>query len=486
MTTQCTETATLQFTPSRPGEPARGPQLFCVLECGCPARPVSRHALDGLDEIRLGRAAQRRAERCQRDIERKQLTIAIADRWLSSEHAEISRQGERFVLRDLGSKNGSRINGAPVETAALEDGDIIELGQSFLVFRAHALLPDTAPHDFVISADQVVAGLGTLHAQLSAQFSDLGRIAATDVPVAILGETGTGKELIARAVHDMSRRAGEFIAVNCGAIPADLASSELFGHAKGAFTGATADKLGFIRSADRGTLFLDEFGELPAEQQVVLLRVLQERAVVPLGTSTPRKVDFRLVVATNRDISGALASRQFREDLWARASGFVVRLPPLRERREDLGLILGSLLVHHGSPGERVVIRSDAAHALLRYHWPQNIRELEQCLRSALALRQDDAIVLANLPDSLRGPSPAGDAAGDDAADAAGEANNDAGSDEDPAEALDEHRQAHLRKLLERTSGNLSEVARLMGKGRTQIQRWIKRYGIDPGRYRHP
>jgi DNA-binding NtrC family response regulator len=268
----------------------------------------------------------------------------------------------------------------------------------------------------------------------------------------------------------MSRREGAFVPVNCGAIPKDLASSELFGHAKGAFTGATADKPGMIRSADRGTLFLDEIGELPLEQQVVLLRVLQDHTVTPIGGS-PRKVNFRLVVATNRDMTAALSAGLFREDLWARASGFVVRLPPLRERREDLGLILGSLLACLEPAAPNLTIRSDAAYAMLRHEWPQNIRELEQCMRAALALRQGDAVTLASLPESIRTP----------------QANRpilDPVADEDPAEALDELRQEHLRKLLERTGGNLSEVARLMGKHRVQIQRWIRRYRIDPRRYR--
>ena len=472
-----TDTATLHFPPNVGADMPLVPQLFCVLEGGCPSFPVSRHALIDLDEIKLGRAAAPHDGRCERDPRGKQLAIRISDRWLSSDHAAISRQGEDFVFRDLRSKNGSRINGASVETATLRDGDIIELGQTFFVFRSRAMLAETDPHDFVISADQVVPGVATLQAGLNARFSDLGRIATTEVPVAVLGETGTGKELVARAVHQMSRREGAFIAVNCGGFPKDLVASELFGHTKGSFTGANADKVGLIRSADRGTLFLDEIGELPLEQQVILLRVLQDQTVTPIGGS-PRKVGFRLVVATNRDMAAAISTGQFREDLWARASGFVMRLPPLRERREDLGLILGCLLARLREGEQSVTIRSDAAYALLRHESPQNIRELEQCMRAALALCEGDAVTFANLPESIRAPHlnrPPPDRPPPDAL-----------PDDDPAEALDELRQEHLRKLLERTGGNLSEVARLMGKHRPQIQRWIKRYGIDPQRYRQP
>jgi transcriptional regulator of acetoin/glycerol metabolism len=466
-----TDTATLHSTADSDREPRSVPQLFCALEGGAPSHPGSRHALDEIDEIRFGRAPTGNADRYHRDATARRLAFRISDRWLSSEHAQISLRGDEHVFVDLDSKNGSRVNGVKVASVALRDGDIIELGQTIFVFRARGPLPDSEPSDFTISPEQTIPGLASLRAPLNARFSELGRIAVTEVPVAILGETGTGKELVARAVHAMSRRKGEFIAINCGAIPRDLAASELFGHRKGSFTGASTDKAGLIAAADQGTVFLDEIGELPLEQQVVLLRVLQDRRVTPVG-GTAREIDFRLVVATNRDMASAIAARQFRDDLWARASGFVVRLPPLRERREDLGLILATLLARLRAPGApEVMIRSDAASALFRYAWPLNVRELELALRSAIALCQDDTLTLANLPEALRALPTTLPIA---------EPNGDA----DPAEVLDTLRQEHLRNLLQRTAGNLSEVARLMGKRRTQIQRWIKRYGIDPGSYR--
>jgi DNA-binding NtrC family response regulator len=488
-----TKTATLQRPPNAVDKSALVPQLFCVLERGCPLGPASRHAIDGVDEIRLGRSLASHEERFHLD-EKARLTIRISDRWLSTDHAVITRDGDRYVFCDRDSKNGSQINGVAVKSHTLQDGDIISVGQSFLVFRARCPLPETEPRNFVISPDQVVPyGLGTLNATLSRRFSDLGQISQGEQTVAILGEPGTGKELVARAVHDMSKRRGAFIPVNCGALPSDLAAGELFGHVKGAFTGAIADRPGLIRSADRGTLFLDELGELPLEQQVVLLRVLQDHHVTPIGGS-PHHVDFRLVVATNRDMNAALASRQFRDDLWSRVHVNEIHLPPLRDRREDLGLILGSMLLRlRGRDAPAITIHSDASYALLRHDWPGNIRELEHCMQTAMALCQGDTINFANLPESIRTP-PANrrpePAAEDDTleerapVDPEPDADDDLIGDEDPAGALDQLRQEQLHRLLEREGGNVSEVARIMGKRRSQIQRWIKRYGIDLKRYR--
>jgi sigma-54 dependent transcriptional regulator, acetoin dehydrogenase operon transcriptional activator AcoR len=477
MSSISTRTDSLVITPNSGTTVAFVPQLFCILEAGHPLRPASRHVLDGLTEVRFGRGSRRVHERT-RHGESALLTISIPDRWLSARHAELRRTDHGYVFHDRGSKNGSKINGAPVESATLEDGDVIELGQTFFMYRERGAYLEAEPRDFMISADQTLLGLGTLHSLLNAQFSDLGRISASDLPVAILGETGTGKELAARAVHEMSRRRGNFVAINCGAIPKDLAPSEFFGYARGAFSGAHNEKLGLITAADGGTLFLDEIGDLPLEQQAVLLRVLQDHAVHPIGAISPRKVDFRLVVATHRDISRALGPDRFREDLWARVSGFVLQLPPLRDRREDLGLIMGGVLLRERGPiGAEITIRSDAAHVLLRHAWPRNIRELEQGLRAALALCKDDTITLGDLPEGIRSPptpTPTPMAAHA----------HDHDVNEDPAEALSERRQAHLQKMLERNSGNISEVARLMGKARSQIQRWIKRYNIDVERYR--
>ena len=230
------------------------------------------------------------------------------------------------------------------------------------------------------------------------------RAAPSEASVLLTGESGTGKELVARAIHHASdRRQAAFVAVNCAAIPADLLESELFGHVRGAFTGAVADRAGKFERAHGGTLFLDEVGELPAALQPKLLRALQEHEIDPVG-GQPRHIDVRVVAATNRNIEAALASGQFREDLYYRLAVITVELPPLRARRNDIPLLIQHFLRKY-SDGNLPV--SDAALALLgRYDWPGNVRELENSVQRMVVLRRGDRLEVADLPDKIRGSQP--------------------------------------------------------------------------------
>jgi two-component system NtrC family response regulator len=227
------------------------------------------------------------------------------------------------------------------------------------------------------------------------------RAAPSEASVLLTGESGTGKELVARAIHQASdRRQAAFVAVNCAAIPADLLESELFGHVRGAFTGAIADRAGKFERAHGGTLFLDEVGELPAALQPKLLRALQEHEIDPVG-GQPRKIDVRVVAATNRNIEAALATGQFREDLYYRLAVITVELPPLRARRNDIPLLIQHFLRKY-SDGNLPV--SDAALALLvRNDWPGNVRELENTVQRMVLLRRGDRLDVADLPDKIRG-----------------------------------------------------------------------------------
>jgi two-component system NtrC family response regulator len=223
------------------------------------------------------------------------------------------------------------------------------------------------------------------------------KVADSDASVLISGESGTGKELVARSIHERSsRNSAPFVAINCAAIPRELLESELFGHVKGAFTGAIKDKTGKFLQANGGTLFLDEIGELPLELQPKLLRALQERTIEPVGGTTPLKLDVRIIAATNLDLESALSAGSFREDLYYRLAVIPLHLPSLRERREDIPLLLRHFCGKHGAAA--VQFDPAALDALLKYHWPGNVRELENLVERALILRTGNTVTPADLP----------------------------------------------------------------------------------------
>jgi two-component system NtrC family response regulator len=235
-------------------------------------------------------------------------------------------------------------------------------------------------------------------------FGIVRKVADTEASVLITGESGTGKELIARSIHAHSgRRNGPFVAINCAAIPRELLESELFGHIKGAFTGAIKDKTGKFALADGGTLFLDEVGELPLELQPKLLRALQERTIEPVGGTKELKLDVRVVAATNLDIEKAITDGIFREDLYYRLAVIPIHLPPLRQRRDDIPLLLRHFCIKHGAAN--VTFNKQSLAALTGYAWPGNVRELENTVERLLILRNGDTITLDDLPDKIRSNS---------------------------------------------------------------------------------
>lgn len=233
-------------------------------------------------------------------------------------------------------------------------------------------------------------------------FAIVRKVADTEATVLITGESGTGKELVAKSIHSLSsRRASPFVPINCAAIPRDLLESELFGHVKGAFTGAVRDKVGKFQSADGGTLFLDEVGELPVDLQPKLLRALQERIVEPVGGTTLQKLDVRVVAATNVDLEAAIAEGRFREDLYYRLSVIPIHLPALREREDDVLLLIKHFTAKHGGAG--VTFAPQALEVMKHYPWPGNVRELENTVERLLIMRNSDSIDVGDLPAKLRG-----------------------------------------------------------------------------------
>ncbi len=430
-----------------------------------PLETGSRHLLD-TDEVRLGRGNERTTSRSGQ-AGKSTLTLRFADGRMSSTHARLVRRGRGWELVDEGSKNGSRVNGETVERAVLADGDVLELGATFLVLRA--LPPQEAGP--VSGPPAASLGIPTLNAVLEGAVDRLGRVARSSISVILQGPSGTGKEVFARAIHKASGRAGPFQAVNCGALPQTLVEAELFGAKKGAFSGAIADREGLVRSADGGTLLLDEIGDLPLSSQAALLRVLQEREVMPVGGTRPVPVDVRVLAATHRDLGGLVAAGTFREDLLARLSGFELRLPPLRDRLEDLGLLVRDLLLRLAPErASEVTFTRRAARALFAHAWPRNVRELEKCLQAALVLAGSAPIDVDHLPASIVvAPSPSPLATPDEPT---------------PLSPEDEARRAELLRLLQAHGGNVTAVARELGKARFQVQRWLKRYTLRPEDYR--
>ncbi len=296
------------------------------------------------------------------------------------------------------------------------------------------------------------------------------RVAQRDATVLILGETGTGKELVARAIHHNSRRSSRpFMPINCGAIPADLVESELFGYARGAFTGALTSKSGRIESADGGTLFLDEVGELPLNTQVKLLRVLQEGEIAKLGESTPVKVDVRVIAATHRDLSAMVEDGGFREDLYYRLAVVPLKVPPLRERREDIPGLIEALLQRirkrHSLPEIR--LSPNVQQRLISYSWPGNVRQLENILERLLVLSSGDLITIDDLPEELISPSATSAALWPNL----------------PEEglSLEEIERELISRALDKFKGNQTQAARYLDISRRTLIYRMEKHGLAAG-----
>ncbi|WP_428408842.1 sigma-54-dependent transcriptional regulator [Hyphococcus sp.] len=330
------------------------------------------------------------------------------------------------------------------------------------------------------------------------------RAAASNIPILITGESGTGKEMVARAIQGSSDRAGRpFITVNCGAIPENLVESILFGHEKGSFTGASAKHIGKFQEADTGTIFLDEVGELPADMQVKLLRVLQEGEVDPIGSKRPVKVDVRVISATNRDLSEEVKAGRFREDLFYRLNVFPVEIPALRDRREDIPALIDHFIQRYNAEERRDVrgVRHEVLDVLTAHNWPGNVRQLENTIFRAVVLADNPYLSAEDFPLLADEFAAAGIEAGppllgdDDAEDAEKEGatvtakpSTSGGSSKEAVAIFD--REGHLRSLqdiekdlielaIETYEGKMSEVARRLGMGRSTLYRKLREHDLE-------
>jgi len=296
--------------------------------------------------------------------------LVLDDPYVSGWHCVVTRESGRFLVVDCGSRNGTFLGGVRVGSGELTPGARLTVGRT-----AMRVVADGArPRDLGLLGDS--ATMRRLRQRIAT-------VAPTRATVLVLGESGTGKELAARALHDESRRAGAFVVVNCGAISPELVESELFGHERGAFTGAVARRRGVFEEADGGTLFLDEIGELPPSLQPKLLRVLESGMVRAVGAAGERKVDVRVVCATHRDLEQQVAKGGFRLDLFHRLSTVTIEIPPLRERRDDIALLADHFLDQVADEAGRKALSPAAREALAGYRWPGNVRELRNAIHRA-------------------------------------------------------------------------------------------------------
>lgn len=306
----------------------------------------------------------------------------------------------------------------------------------------------------------------------------IGRVADARAAILITGESGTGKELIARAIHQHGSRHHEpFVAINCGALTETLLESELFGHVKGSFTGAIANKAGIFEQAGEGTVFLDEISETSPALQVKLLRVLQEREVVPVGGTVPVQVRARVIAASNNDLDKLCLDGSFRRDLYYRLNVINIHVPPLRERPDDIPLLVTHFLRKHSAEGQSPpLIDDDALRALSSYNWPGNVRELENVVERAITLNQGGHITIEDIPRNVLDNSPTSDSYAPTPT-----LTTEAASPEVASEmpTIDEVERQHLLRVLEATGGNRKRAAEILGINRRTLYRMAARYGID-------
>jgi len=400
--------------------------------------------------------------------------FVLAGNATSRRHARIERRGSALALLDLESRNGVFVDGVKATLAPLLPGSVLRVGDWVGVVHEQRLNEPS----FV---GELFGGLfGS--AALARALATAARAAASTLSLLVLGETGTGKELVARALHDASGRPGPFVPVNCAALSETLLEAELFGHERGAFTGADRARIGWVREADRGTLFLDELGELSASAQGKLLRTLETHEVSPLGSTARFRSDFRVVGATHRDLRAMVAAGRFRADLLARLEGAVLPLPPLRARREDIPALFARFAERAlGRPCPRTSAR--LIEALCRYDWPGNVRELRQVTERLAVLRGQEpewrlrhlADVLPALAERNSAPPATERQSGPPLTD----------SERALVRSLPaEGKQREMLAALREAGGNVTAAARLLGLSKQSLYRWIRDNAVDLGAFR--
>jgi len=422
----------------RPGVPG----LVVVFTEGVPA---ALHPVEVRGTLRIGRD--------------ESADFQIHDGQASRIHLEVAPSLAGVLVTDLGSRNGTFIDGKRVGAAQVPApvGSTLRCGKTLL-----RVVADVTPYAALAhgSSDALVGG-----PRIAAIRRLIENVAPLPEPVLIEGETGTGKEKIAEALHQSSARSGEFVPVNCAAIPSELVEAELFGHARGAFSGSERVRQGLFRAAEGGTLLLDEIGDLPLAVQAKLLRVLEGGEVRPVGEDRPQRIDVRIVAATNLSLDEMVAEGRFRADLLHRIAAWRIRVPPLRERPEDV-----PLLAQYFYPSQVTSFSVEAMERLLAASWPGNVRELRNVVRTAAA-----RAVSAGAPRIAPEHLPAELAPRDVTATSA---------ESQPSDVEEAVLRARIETALALREGNVAQVARDLGFGRPWLYQTLKRLGIDPDAYR--
>jgi transcriptional regulator with PAS, ATPase and Fis domain len=385
--------------------------------------------------------------------------LTLPDRLLSRTHLRIvPRRG--YEVEDAGSLNGTYVDGRRLTAPRrLIDGSIISFGHHAAVFRRV-----TAAEQRAIEAELAApfGPVATASPGMAVTLEKLRHLARTDAELLLVGETGVGKEVYARAIHEASGRRGPFVAINCAALPAELIESELYGYARGAHSTATEAKRGLVEAADGGTLLLDEIGEMPPMLQVKMFRFLQQKEITPLGAGRPRRVDVRILAATSALGGEGTSVARLRPDLLARLGSDPIVIPPLRDRPEDIGALAASF-----GAGAIREIDAPAFRALTLYGWPLNVRELEGCIRRAAALTTDGCVRLAHLPAGIAEPPTGGVAVG---------------VRRRPVRTAPNR--GELERMLREHRGNVSGLARSLDRKWNVVWRWLVRHELDPERFR--
>jgi transcriptional regulator with GAF, ATPase, and Fis domain len=401
--------------------------------------------------------------------------LVLSDPTVSRYHLEIRLLSDGILVRDLDSTNGTTYEGSRVKELILKGSSTVRAGKTELALVLGDETVDVAP-----SSQPQFGGVVGESMAMRRLFGLLARVAPTDATVLMEGETGTGKEVLAEAIHRHSQRAQKpFVVVDCSAIPRELIEAELFGHTKGAFTGAVANRAGYFEEADGGTIFLDEVGELELDLQPKLLRVLDRRELRRVGEVKPRPIDVRVVAATNRDLRAMVKEGKFREDLYFRLAVVSVPIPSLRERRDDIPLLVAHFIRHMGRKDFR--LSTGTMERLQAYEWPGNVRELRNLVERAVSLSDENQAIPNSLSEG-RGLGGAQTPAGQvslPAGSPSGKELVELPFKEAKGMLIEAFEREYLVNLLDRHSGNISRAALEAGIDRNYIHRLIKKYGLE-------